>query len=299
MAAFLLGSGEFSARAVLFYSTGDTAYNTSASGTIAETAWDYEGRWGGYLGTAIAPHFFITAKHVKGTTAYRFYYRGGTYTPLVAYDAPGGVDLTIWQVAEPLPAWAPLYLKTDEVGKSLVVIGRGTQRGAEVKVGTDLKGWQQGSADHVQRWGENVVSGINTVNSSECLAAEFNAGAGANEAHLTVGDSGGAVFLQDSDLTWKLAGINYAVDGKWSYSGGSDTGFNAAIFDEGGLYLGNQNKWTYITDQSTDIPSHFYSTRISSYQDWILSVIPEPRDYALATAGLLGLMALWRRRGRS
>ncbi|RME95023.1 MAG: hypothetical protein D6766_04355 [Verrucomicrobia bacterium] len=287
--------------AVLFYSTADPNYNTSATGTIAETAWGYQGLWGSFMGTAISPRHFITAKHVGGSVGNTFTFHSVGYTTVASYDAPAGVDLRIWEVSGTLPTWAPLYTSTDELGKSLIVIGRGTQRGAEVLVSgaspTDLRGWLQGTADHVVRWGENVVSDTPTINGADYLAAEFNRGAGPNEAHLTVGDSGGAVFIQDPvDSLWKLAGINWAVDGLWSKSGGSDTGFRAAIFDAGGLYVGSQNNWTYNPDLPVDIPSHFYATRISSYQNWILTVIPEPAHYGWAAGGAALLALGFRRR---
>jgi hypothetical protein len=51
------------ARAVILFGTDDPAANTTAPiGSVANTAWSYEGKWGGFLGTPIAPHFFITAK---------------------------------------------------------------------------------------------------------------------------------------------------------------------------------------------------------------------------------------------
>jgi hypothetical protein len=290
-------AGIVPAKAVIFYSTADSSHNTSATGTIAETAWSYEGQWGSYLGTAIGSHFFITAKHVGGSDGNSFVLNGVSYTTTQHFDAPAG-DLRIWRVSGTLPYYAPLYLNNDEVGKSLVVIGRGTQRGAEVSVDGASKGWKQGTSDHVQRWGENVVSSTTIVNGGYCLAAEFNGNGGSNEAHLSVGDSGGAVFIRDtSDSRWKLAGINYAVDGNWSYTGGSDAGFRAAIFDEGGLYIGRANNWSYVADEDDDIPSRFHATRISSYQNWIVSVVPEPANAFLLLPTLFAA-AMSRRRWR-
>lgn len=291
-------------RAVLFYSTADPNYNTSATGTIAETAWNYQGLWGSFMGTVISPRHFITAKHVGGSVGDSFTFGGVPFTTVASYDAPSGVDLRIWEVSGTLPTWAPLYSSTDELGKNLIVIGRGTQRGSEVSVSgllppeDPLRGWTQGTADGVTRWGENVVSDTPTINGADYLAAEFNRNAGANEAHLTVGDSGGAVFIQDPvDSLWKLAGINWAVDGLWSYDGTPGSGFRAAIFDAGGLYQGSDSAgWTYIQNQVADIPSRFYATRISSYDDWILTVIPEPTHSGVAMVAAGFLAAGWLRR---
>jgi len=51
----------------------------------------------------------------------------------------------------------------------------------------------------------------------------------------------GAVFIQAAG-TWKLAGINFAVDGPYNLSG-SGPGFSASIFDDGGLYRGGEGNW--------------------------------------------------------
>jgi hypothetical protein len=72
----------------------------------------------------------------------------------------------------------------------------------------------------------------------------------------------------------KLAGIHYSVDGYFSFIGSSNDQFNAALLDVGGLYVGSESDgWTFYTNQVTDIPSGFYSTRISANLAWINSVI--------------------------
>ena len=57
------------ARAVIFESTGNPLFNTTApTGDLAGSGWDLQGSWlGDFLGTPIAPQFFITAKHLGGT----------------------------------------------------------------------------------------------------------------------------------------------------------------------------------------------------------------------------------------
>jgi hypothetical protein len=107
------------------------------------------------------------------------------------------------------------------------------------------------------------------------LTAEFNASGGANEAHLSTGDSGGAVFIRDGN-TWKLAGINYAVDGPYS-TNALGPGFFGAIFDAGGLYQTNSalGAWEQTPDAAIDVPTLFYATRISSNFAWINSIITQ------------------------
>ena len=197
------------AAAVMFESTGDPSYNAAApTGSLTNSGWQYQGTWLAYLGTPIAPRYFITAKHVGGST--------------------NGIT----------------------------------------------NGWQWGTTNYVQRWGENVVEETLTIAElpGEYLRMAFNRGSGSNECHLSVGDSSGALFIADGG-TWKLAGIHSTVDGYFSVDGQNSNKFLAALLDMGGLFVGDTNVWMFTTNQVTDIPSSFYSVRISSAAAWIHSVI--------------------------
>ena len=147
------------ARGVILFRTGDPAANTTEpTGSLAGSGWQYEGNFGDFLGTAIAQHYFVTAKHL-GTGPTQFVYHGVNYA-IVRSFADADSDLCIFQVEGTLPIYAPLYSRSDEVGKHLVVIGRGTQRGAERVINGQLRGWEYGPGDGVQRWGENEVAKI-------------------------------------------------------------------------------------------------------------------------------------------
>ena len=65
---------------------------------------------------------------------------------------------------------------------------------------------------------------------------------------MSTGDSGGAVFIRD-DSTWKLAGINYGVDGPYN-TNHTGSGFPAAIFDEGGMHKGGANNWNSLPEKA-------------------------------------------------
>ena len=262
-----------SSHAVLFKSTDDPTYNTTApGGALTNSGWQYEGQWNGFLGTPIAPMFFLAAKHIGGTTGEVFVLNGFTYHTVAYSDCPN-CDLRVWQVAETFPLYAPLYTASNEVGRRCVVFGRGTQRGAAVTVSNQLKGWKWGTSDGVERWGENVVSSVYTDQSvGELLQVHFDRNGIRNECHLSVGDSSGAMFIRDGS-TWKLAGIHYAIDGPFSLDGTTNTQFDAALVDMGGFYVSSGTNWTYIPDQPFDIPSSFYSTRVSANVSWINSVI--------------------------
>jgi hypothetical protein len=250
------------ARGVILYRTGDPAANTTEpTGSLAGSGWQYEGNFGDFLGTAIAPHYFVTAKHL-GTGPTQFSYHGVNYA-IVRSFADAGSDLCIFEVEGTLPVYAPLYTRSDEVGKRLVVIGRGTQRGAERVVNGQLRGWEYGPADGVQRWGENEVARI----LRGALYVLFDRAGLPQEGHLSAGDSGGAVFLKDGEA-WKLAGINSDVD---TFASGADRGgpYTSAMFDERGSY---RSDGTLVTGPAP-VPSGFYAARISSSLHWIYSII--------------------------
>ncbi len=281
-----------SCHAVLFKSTADPAYNTNApGGSLADSGWQYQGDWIGFLGTPIAPQFFVAAKHIGGSVGDLFVLNGFTYHTVAFTDSPTS-DLRLWQVAETFPSYAPLYTATSESGKSCVVFGRGTQRGAPVIVSGVTNGWQWGARDSVKRWGENVVASI--VNGGagvgDLLQVNFDRSAGANECHLSVGDSSGALFIQSSGA-WRLAGVHYAVDGPFS-NAVDGTVFNAALLDKGGLYQSTGSGWTFNSDTAADKPSSFYSTRISANLAWIAGVTniapvaPAARFTAAPTSGM-------------
>ncbi len=282
-----------SAQAVIVYSTGDPAHNTSApTGSLTNGGWQFEGTWGDFLGTPVSPKVFVTARHVGGTVGGVFRFRGRDYVTTGVFDSPDS-DLRLWSVCGTFPEFAPLYSGTAEIAKPALIFGRGTQRGAAVAVrngpSTETKGWQWGPSDGVQRWGSNSVTAIidgNTVVSlpggtlGNFLAFTFDADASPNEATLSTGDSGGAAFILDAGV-WKLAGIHYGVDGPYNTNtiGG---GFFAAVFDQGGLYTGGEGRWNLTPDVPINVPTKFYSTRVSDHVAWINSVIngPLPEDPA-------------------
>lgn len=248
--------------AVLLYRTGDpTANTTEPSGALAGSGWQYEGTFGAFLGTAIAPRYFVTAKHL-GTGPPHFSFHGVNYTIVRSFADPDS-DLRIFEVSQTMPIYAPLYSRGDEVGKQLVVIGRGTQRGTDRIVNGQLRGWSWGPSDSVQRWGENQVASI--VGGKLC--ALFDQAGLPNEAHLSAGDSGGAAFVRDGSV-WKLAGINSDVD---HFASGPDGGgpYEAAYFDVRGSYRSDGT----LVGGDTPVPSGFYLSRISSRIAWINSII--------------------------
>jgi hypothetical protein len=147
-----------SAHAVIFYSTADPAQNTTPPvNDVAGNGWNYEGTFGGFLGTAIAPHYFITAQHI-GNQGNIFTLSGVDYHIVANFPDPQS-DLIIYQVTETMPVFVPLYSRPDEVGQRVVDIGRGTQRGSDYFLNSKQLGWLWGNSDAVERWGENIFAG--------------------------------------------------------------------------------------------------------------------------------------------
>src|ERR1700674_2587837 len=257
-----------SADGIILFRTGDpTANTTEPTGALADSGWQYEGTFGAFLGTAIAPHYFITAQHL-GIVSDKFFYHGANYT-VTRWFEDSASDLRIFEVAETVPLFAPLYPRGDEVGQHLVVIGRGSRRGAENVLNGQARGWDWGAGDSVQRWGENIVSDIRNLSGfGEMLHVLFEQNGLSEEADLSTGDSGGAVFLNDAGV-WKLAALNTDVDGPF-YSGPGGNGlFFAALYDERGRYTADGT----LISGNDPVPSGFYSSRVSSRLNWIYSII--------------------------
>ena len=305
------------AHAVLFYDTGSAAHNIAApTAAYQNSGWQYQGYYGAYLGTMISPQYFLTAQHM-GAQGSSFVsaglFNGGVdvnYTIDAAanggagYWDIAGTDLRIIKINEYFPTYATLYTGSSEQGLDMVTMGRGGVRGADVMVSGTLHGWKHNNGDGVARWGSNIVNDVTTIPGlGGMLVAEFDAsgpGHSTEEATLSVGDSGGGVFVNDGGI-WKLAGINYSVDGFFDTNNTPSDGtqFSAALFDRGGLYQGSDVQgWTLIPDVGPDNPSSLYASRISTNAAAIqaIAVVPEPHSVILiALAGMLTMKHRQRR----
>lgn len=304
--ALLILASANTARAIVFASTGDPSFNTTApTGLLEGSGWQYIGNWNGFVGTQISPNQFITASHVGGSVGGSFTASNGqTFTTLAVARTN---DLAIWTVSGTLPTHAPVYSGSSEGSLDMVVFGRGIGRGAEVRSPTatdadNLRGWEWGGSGAL-RWGTNrfefadsgFVSGSTPIGS--ILAAGFSRNGGANEATVASGDSGGATFVRVGGV-WQLAGIVYGVQSAFRTTPSGPT-VNAAIFDMGALYGSNGS--LVVPDSTGNIESLFIASRLGAddNQAWILSQVPEPLHHGLASAAaLLGCAAWIRRRAR-
>lgn len=285
IALALLGGAEPS-RAVMFLESGDPAFHTSTPGD--NSGWQYEGRFMTFLGVPIGPYHFITAKHFGGSIGTNFDLHGELHTTIGFQDAPG-TDIRIWEVnhTKPFKTWAPLSSGANDIGATATIFGRGTQRGAQVVVSSEAKGWKWGPGDDVKRWGKNVIESTadGGVNFGELLMCNFDNPGIPGECHLSTGDSGGGVWVMENGL-WRLAGVNLGVDGPFRLNSSSPS-FYAALFDVGGMEYSPDNEvtWIPVPEGVADVQSSFYASRVSASLTWLQTEVPESaslssEDYA-------------------
>lgn len=299
--------------AVLFVDSDDPHFNTSApTGAHADSGWQFLGYYGSFLGTAIAPQFFITAQHFgfQGTSFVQdsLFTGGGSVSYSVDLTANGGLgfwdiagsDLRVYKINETFSSYAGLYLG-DATGQEAVLTGRGGVRGAAILDGDgNTLGWEHTLSDGVARWGTNQITGTTGSGAGTLLTAAFNpSGSTPFEAGLSNGDSGGGLFVYDGGV-WKLAGVNYSVDGLFDTNDvpGDGSEFPASLFDMRGFYVGSDGAgWNLIPPDLPDpLPSNLYFSSISANASAILAIVnvPEPGGWMLTGAAAL----LWAARRR-
>ena len=301
------------ANAILFYDTSDPTHNTTApTGTYADSGWQFEGTFGNFLGTMIAPQYFVTAQHIgmQGSTFVSNASFNGVADVTYNIDTSAnggqgywdiaGSDLRVYKIVQTFSSYAQLYTGSNEIGQDVTLNGMGGARGSPIIVdsgnglGPQLKGWGTSGSAMVARWGTNQISDIVPASQSPVgalLVAQFNALPGTDEATFSGGDSGGGMFINDNGV-WKLAGINYAVDGYFNTNGtpSDATAFSAALFDKGGIWEGSDAQgWTFVPDTSSDNPSQLYASRVSDSALAIDAItgVPEPGPALLFCCGLM------------
>lgn len=272
-------------------------------GTYKSSGVQFTGDWGNFVGTAVGPHHFLTAVHVGGGVGDEFVLNGEKYAAESVATIPG-TDLALWRVKGTFRQWAQIYTKGDEVGKEIILYGRGCQRGRSFVHDGVVKGWLWGGEDGQLSWGRNRVDGTATIPGNQgVLVFDFDRNSGDEEGTVGKGDSGGGVFLQDG-TEWKLAGVNYASGGQYSRVPSGEKPFMAALFDTRDLYQNRNGRWEILDPGAPVGDGTFaFASRVSSHASEIQAIVGEGRQttaarpwplrtYALLGSGLLFLLMI-------
>jgi autotransporter-associated beta strand protein len=273
------------AQAVIFHSTGDPTFHTTAptTGTFANSGFQYQVDLGPFSGTVVAPFYFVTAAHTGASLANNFDYNGVHYnTVQVVADFD---DIRVMKVDKPFYSYAPLYdlAPTTEQNKQAVVMGRGTQRGTERKINGVSKGWDWGATDSVRRWGTNTINSF--ANNNTVMGFTFDLNADPNEAILSGGDSGAGLFIKVGQ-EWTLAGVNFTVSGPYTIPPDDVTEYLGAFYDTSGMKF----KQTGLPAVG---PSSAYATMISAHATEIKNLISLPPTWKNANGGAWTTAGNW------
>ena len=217
---FLLCLGN-PAGAVLIAS-GDGAGNTSAPSP--DPGWSHVALRGPHTAVYLGNGWVLTANHVGAGSVE---IDGLTYPHLpsvstrIQNDAGSNADLLVFGLALPHPALPelPLASTLPTVGDASILVGQGMNRGGATgwqpnpPFPTTLSGYEWGNARSM-RWGTNEIAAApaSTVFATRTIATSFDEGATSHESQATTGDSGGALFVENSG-EWELAGLLFAVGG--------------------------------------------------------------------------------------
>ncbi len=283
LARLFILAASLPAHAVILFGTGDPERNTTPpTGTLAGSGWQWQTDVG-TCATAVGPHHAVTAHHL-GQHPGSLLSFGGLVYPVIAASTPPNSDFTLVELAGSLPSFAPLNSDTNELGRPLIIFGRGTLRGSPVLApdgSGDVRGWYWAGGDGRLRWGTNVVADTDTGTPDnglfgDVLIGTFGPDASGDTGTLSTGDSGGGTFMLGEDGQWRLAGVNYAVEATFNTTT-NGAGFSAALFNRTGFYEQDTNNVWVIDDQQAEHPETvFIVTRVSSYAAWAQGVMSQP-----------------------
>ena len=243
-----------------------------------------------YLGNG----FMLTANHVTMNLTYSFVTFDQVETFAIdptfndgvrAYGkqvAPG-VDMAVFKLTSiPVSATAAALLPTATesfgASSSAALVGWGVGRNASSPVGTNTVGWGDATTSD-KRWGINAPRTNSSILGYESIVTYAgttnapnpnNKGLGDSEAGATLYDSGSGLFQQIGS-EWYLIGLTTAVAKK-----------DSTTFDLDSAGGGDAN----------------YFARISTYDEEITALVPEPSTLSLLAMAGTALAAITLRRRR-
>ena len=262
------------ARAIVFFSQGnDVNLTNPGNGLPWENVVQMQSSTGPIgTGVYLGNRYVLTAGHVGPLTSVKVGFVNYLLdsSPAVAI---GAADMKLVRLASD-PGLGGIRLNSNPLGDGgeAYLVGYGVGRASSSLLGSNPVTWGD-SSSAIKRWGTNLVDGaISGVQvggyTSDLLRTQFNSNAGANEAALTIYDSGSALFRQIGS-EWYLVGLGAYVQNS-GYSLASSQ-FNSTESDDN------------------------YFIRISSYANSCVMIggvgVPEPSSQSLLFVGAAFLSA--------
>ncbi len=265
------------------------------------SVWDRVARVSGFTATPIAPDTFVIAKHIgAGVNSTITDSAGVSHRVIQAIDAPESLDIRVLKTATPTARFASIFDQSlIDIGQYPgFVVGRGTRRGAEVRVNNEpagaLRGWEWGASDSVMRWAApQRVSIYPTSPGDAAINFAFDA-TSPYSGQATGGDSSGPMFVMQGGQ-YKLAGVISTLGGigNVSYTAAGPE-FRASIFAAGGLYQSGQ-----LIQPTSLLSSSTIGTSTLAAGGWLQQFVPHPGDSNLDgntdIADLVSLAQNWNR----
>lgn len=265
------------AQAIILFGVGNAGNTTdpNTGAPFASVARLSNGSTIGGSGIYLGNGYVLTADHVTPFSSVTFDGTTSFSHDGLAPQQVGSTDMKIFRLTTtPTVAAVPVYTGTSELGNSGTLVGWGVGRDPLVPVNSADVAWGANSTSD-RRWGLNVPRATTNISygagSYEALVTVLggntnpNQGLGADEAALTLFDSGSGMFQQFGGV-WYLTGLATAVEFANESSFGQDatTGINRGDFN--------------------------YFVRVGSYSSDINAIIPEPSSLLLTAPALLLLL---------
>ncbi len=181
----------------------------------------FVGKWNGSSAVAIGSKWIVTARHNGGNLNTKFKMGGVFYTTSAIFNH-SSADIAVVRLNETLPGWHNI---TNVTAAQPIVIG-----GMGRIAGDTLRDGFYWSGPNAETWGANRVEWA----VGDFIAFDWDlsgtgpgalTGAVPHEAAFALNDSGGGVFVAQSNGTLALAGIGVGVseanmtrNGSWSYA---------------------------------------------------------------------------------
>jgi hypothetical protein len=212
--------------AAILIDSGDGTGNVTAPPN--DPGWENVGR-AGLNAVYVGYGWMLTAAHVslaggQALLAGKLYPIAAPSIVVFAQDANNDADLQAFRI-DPWPRHLPLLpirQQTPGLDTPVVMIGTAFPRGPATRW-RGIDGYEWDIVAGPKRWGTNDIGGVVSQGSpptnaitldingrpTEVLVTDFTEGTGGDECAVTLGDSGGALFVDEAG-SWELAGIHVA-----------------------------------------------------------------------------------------